>query len=276
MIIDQRGVAFSAEEVVLDKQPVPRENIAPVGEEREGGAVSAVHYDVPDFVRFANDFTSTAPGVDRLDFVRTDPTNAPTVVTLTVDQILSRKELNRVLAPIVLDAQRIYLVGGQIDQLLCATWLLRTRQRDRLIAAFQQRTRDDINANERAAIEQDATADLAAKLHRPPTQEELDKEVELRIEKLIAERQKDYVNDGLRDDLHDALAPFLRFDLAPEELIDLQQRGVFALDGKEIIVRHNKDGTETPYYRDHPDGDPRDNLLSLPHYAFPYVPPPPP
>jgi hypothetical protein len=92
----------------------------------------------------------------------------------------------------------------------------------------------------------------------------------------IDERQKDYVNGGLRDDLHRALAPFLRFDLAPEELIDLQQRGVFALDGKEIIVRHNKDGTETPYYRDRPDGDPRDNLLSLPHYAFPYVPPPPP
>jgi hypothetical protein len=29
---DQRGVAFSAEEVVLDKQPVPREDIAPVSE----------------------------------------------------------------------------------------------------------------------------------------------------------------------------------------------------------------------------------------------------
>jgi hypothetical protein len=45
------------------------------------------------------------------------------------------------------------------------------------------------------------------------------------------------------------------------------------LEGKEIIVRHNDDGTTTPYYRDHPDGDPRDNLLSLPHYTPPYEPP---
>jgi WD40 repeat protein len=282
MIIDKKGIAFSAEEIVLDKKPVPREDIAPVGEERDSGAVSAVRYDVPDFVSFANDFTATAPGVDRLDFVRSDPANEPRIVTLTVDQVVERKELNRgkgerrVLAPIVLDAQRIYMVGGQIDQLLSATWRMRTQQRDRLINEFKQHTRDEINANERAAIEQDATADLTAKLGRAPTQEELDTEVELRIDKLVDERRKDYIDGALRDDVHDALAPFLRFDVASEELITLQQAGVFSLDGKEIIVRHNKDGTQTPYYRDHPDGDPRDNLLSLPHYAFPYVPPPPP
>jgi hypothetical protein len=274
MIIDMKGIAFSAEEVVLDKQPVPREDIAPVGEERDGGAVSAVRYDVPDFVRFADDFTATAPGVDRLDFVRADPTNQPTVVTLTVDQILERKDdnLRRVLAPIVLDAQRIYLVGGQIDQLLSATWRVRTQHRDRLIREFQDRERDKINANERAQIEQDVAADLGGSA----TPEEIAEEVERRIDKLVDERRKEYIDGALRDDLHEALAPFLRFDVAPEELIDLQQRGIFSLDGKEIIVRHNKDGTVTPYYRDHPDGDPRDNLLSLPHYAFPYVPPPPP
>ena len=262
MMIDMKGIAFSAEEVVLDKQPVPREDIAPVGEERDGGAVSAVRYDVPDFLRFANDFKPevTAPGVDRLDFVRADEVNEPTVVTLTVGQILERKELKRVLAPIVLDAKRIYLVGGQIDQLLCATWRMRTRERDRLIREFQDR--------ERAQIEQDVAADLGGSA----TPEEIAEEVERRID----ERRKEYIDGALRDDLHEALAPFLRFDVAPEELIDLQQRGIFSLDGKEIIVRHNKDGTETPYYRDHPDGDPRDNLLSLPHYAFPYVPPPPP
>ncbi|HEY9466502.1 MAG TPA: hypothetical protein VIR54_25575, partial [Vicinamibacterales bacterium] len=274
MIIDKKGIAFSAEEVVLDKQPVLREDIAPVGEERDGGAVSAVRYDVPDFLSFANDFKPevTAPGVDRLDFVRADEVSEPTVVTLTVGQILERKELKRVLAPIVLDAQRIYLVSGQIDQLLCATWRMRTRERDRLIREFQDRERDEINANERAQIEQDVAADLGGSA----TPEEIAEEVERRIEKLVDERRKEYIEGALRDDLHEALAPFLRFDVAPEELIDLQQRSIFSLDSKEIIVRHNKDGTETPYYRDHPDGDPRDNLLSLPHYAFPYAPPPPP
>ena len=233
-----------------------------------------MRYDVPDFLSFANDFKPevTAPGVDRLDFVRADEVSEPTVVTLTVGQILERKELKRVLAPIVLDAQRIYLVSGQIDQLLCATWRMRTRERDRLIREFQDRERDEINANERAQIEQDVAADLGGSA----TPEEIAEEVERRIEKLVDERRKEYIEGALRDDLHEALAPFLRFDVAPEELIDLQQRSIFSLDSKEIIVRHNKDGTETPYYRDHPDGDPRDNLLSLPHYAFPYAPPPPP
>ena len=57
-------------------------------------------------------------------------------------------------------------------------------------------------------------------------------------------------------------------------MIRLQGQRIFVIDGKEIIVRHNKDGTETPYYRDHPDRDPRDNLLALPKYSFPYEPPP--
>jgi WD40 domain-containing protein len=277
MVIDKKGIAFSAEEIVLDKQPVPREDIAPVGEGRDGGVVSAVRYDVPDFLDFVDDFRPevTAPGVDRLHFVRSDEVNEPRVVTLTIDEIVERKDdkLRRVLAPIVLDAQRIYMVGGQIDQLLSATWLLRTRHRDRLINEFKRRTRDDINANERAQIEQDVIADLGG----GATAEEIAEEVELRIDKLVDDRRKEYIDGALRDDLHHALAPFLRFDLAPEELIELQQKhGIFSLDGKEIIVRHNADGTKTPYYRDRPDGDPRDNLLSLPHYAFPYVPPPAP
>jgi WD40 repeat protein len=270
MIIDQRGIAFSAEEIILDKQPVPIEVIAPVGEERDGGTVSAIRYNVPDFLSPSNAFPpATAPGVDRLDFVRTDPMNEPTVVTLTVDQILERKESKRIIALIVLDAQRIFMVGGQIDQLLSATWRMRTQQYNRVISEFQQRERDEINTNERAQIEQDVAADLGG----GATPEEITEEVERRIDKLVDERRKEYIGDDgdLRNDLHEALAPFLRFDVAPEELVDLQRRGIFSLDGKEIIVREGM-----PYYRDHPDSDPRDNLLSLPHYAFPFVPPPPP
>jgi hypothetical protein len=221
MIIDQRGIAFSAKEIVLDKQPMAPEDIAPVAEDRDAGFVSQISYDIPDLASFARDITATGPGVDRLAFLLADPANQPTVVTLKVGQILERKKSKRVLAPIVLDAQRIFMVGGQIVQLLCATWRMRTQQRDRLIRAFKERDDDD-------------------------------------------ERLKENINGDLRDDLYEALAPFLRFDVAPEELIDLQQRGIFALDGKEIIVLHNDDGTETPYYRDHPDSDSRDTLLRCP------------
>jgi hypothetical protein len=40
-----------------------------------------------------------------------------------------------------------------------------------------------------------------------------------------------------------------------------------------VIVRQNADGTTTPYDRDRPDGNPRDNLLALRHYTPPYRPP---
>jgi hypothetical protein len=73
--------------------------------------------------------------------------------------------------------------------------------------------------------------------------------------------------------LENAIARTLRLDLTPEELIEQQLAGALILADKEIIVRHNQDGSTTPYYRDHPDGDPRDNLLSLPHYTPPYQPP---
>ena len=276
MVIDQLGMAFTAKELVLDKQPVPPVDTAPRDEVRDNGVVTAIRYEVPDIdEEMAIGFEAKGPGVDRLDFVRADPVNEPTLVTLTLDQIVDRKAQKRVLAPIVLDAQRINMFEGQIAQLLCITWRIRTDQRNRLIGEFQRSAREDIETNELTEIEQKARKALTEKLHRPPTPEELGKEVELRIQSRIAELQKAYEDDGLRKDLHAALAPLLHFDLAPEELIALQEPGIFSLDGKEIIVRDNRNGTRTPYYRDHPDGDPRDNLLSLPHYTLPYAPPPP-
>ena len=127
-----------------------------------------------------------------------------------------------------------------------------------------------------ATLVADVTDELTQKLGRAPTQQELDEAVQAKVETLVADAKKAYEEGALRQDLDDAIAPLLRFDLLPEEMIALQKLGVLTLDGKEIIVRHNKDGTETPYYRDRPDGTFRDNLLALKHYSFPYVPPPPP
>lgn len=263
VIIDKRGIAFAGTGLALDKQPQIRDDISPADEARDVEGVSAIRYDVPDFVQFAADFEAKGPGVDRLDFVRTDPVNQPTLVTLTLDQILDRKAQKRVLAPIVLDARRIFLDGGQIDQLLCCTWRIRTQERNRLINAFRARRHDEIEAEVRAEF---------AALGQTPTEEEVAAETDARFEATITDEQKEYEGGALREDLHTALAPLLRFDVAPEELVALARAGIFALDGKEIIVRHNKSGVVTPYYRDRPDGDPRDNLLSLPHYSLPYTP----
>src|SRR5262249_664341 len=85
LINAQRGIAFTAEALPLDKQPVLQTDIAPRDEVRENGVITGIRYEVPDFVRQAREndnFTATGPGVDRLDFTRTDPVNEPTLVTL--------------------------------------------------------------------------------------------------------------------------------------------------------------------------------------------------
>jgi hypothetical protein len=151
---------------------------------------------------------------------------------------------------------------------------VRTQERNRLVAARVRQRKQEIDAD-MATLVADVTDELTQKLGRAPTQEEIDEAVKLKVETLVDEAKKAYEEGALRQDLDDALAPLLRFDLRPEEMIELQKLGVLTLDGKEIIVRRNKDGTETPYYRDHPDGTFRDNLLALKHYAFPYVPPAP-
>ena len=275
MVIDDAGIAFTGVDLVLDKQPVLQDDVAPYDEVRGNlGKITGIRYEVPDFVAQQSSIEAKGPGVDRMDFTRDDPLNEPRLVTLALEQIDERKAAQRILAPIVLDARRINMFGGQIDQLLCTTWRIRTQQRNRVLGEWEQQERADIAANELAGIEQDATDDLTQELGHAPSAEELAAEVELRIQSLIADRRKIYEDGALRDDLHEALAPLLHFDVLPDELITLQERGVFTLEGKEIIVRHNENGTVTPYYRDRPDGDPRDNLLALPHYSTPYVPPP--
>jgi hypothetical protein len=85
--------------------------------------------------------------------------------------------------------------------------------------------------------------------------------------------QPAFEENGLPALVDAAGAQVLRFDLAPEELVQRQVAGVLLLDGKEVIVRRNADGTTTPYYRDRPDCTPLDNLLALPQYTPPYQPP---
>jgi WD40 repeat protein len=277
MVIDDLGIAFEGANLVLDKQPVPREDVAPREEVRQMGNVVGIRYEIPDFVALQDvgEFEATGPGVDRMHFTRDDPAGEPTLVTLTIDEILERKAANRILAPVVLEARRINMFEGQIDQILSITYRVRTQQRNRLVDARVRERKEEIEAD-MATLVADVTDELTQKLGRAPTQEELDEAVQAKVETLVAEEKKAYEEGALRDDLDAALAPLLRFDLLPEEMIELQKLGVLTLDGKEIIVRHNKDGTVTPYYRDRPDGTFRDNLLALKHYSFPYVPPPPP
>jgi len=272
VVIDTLGIAFEGTGITLEKQPRPVNHVVIRDEERAVGSVTALRYRVSDFQTVARP-EANGPGRDRMGFSRADPVAEPTLVSLTDAQIAERIEANRILAPITYTPERIYVVANQIDGLLCLSRRERSEQRQRLIDVFRLATENEIREEEGDEIREEVIAELEEQLGRPPTDEEIDEAFTTRLRQLIAQRQPAFEENELPDLLAAAVAQVLRFDLAPEELIARQLAGALLLEGKEIIVRHNDDGTTTPYYRDHPDGDPRDNLLSLPHYTPPYEPP---
>ncbi|HYH42485.1 MAG TPA: hypothetical protein VD867_10905, partial [Burkholderiales bacterium] len=274
VIIDDAGIAFAASDLALKRVPVPQTDVAIRGVEREGGEVTAIHFEVPDFEQLAHRFEQTGPGVDRRSFIRRDVLNAPTIVTLTLAEVLARKAERRVPAPILLEARRIHLAQGRIEHLLCITWRERSVERRRLIREFQQNAREGVIAGELSAIKTAAEAALIARLNRTPSREEREGEIQRRIEGRVAVLQATYEEVSLPGELDAALAPLLRVELAPRELAALQKEGIAVLDGKEIIYRKDANGTPVPYFRDHPDAIKKDNLLALPRYSPPYAPPP--
>lgn len=280
--VDQFGIAFEGTALRLGKQPSPVNHAVIRDEERSAaGAITALRYRIADFGNHQADFEAAAPGVDRMAFRRADPLNDPTLVSLTDAQIAERigdePDERRILAPITYTAERIHLVDNQIDQLLCLSRIERGEQRRLVIDAFRDAIEGEVRTDEGVDILDQVTEQLEQDLGRPSTPQEtaeaFDKRIDERVQELFDERFPDFEENDLPDELDAAIAQVLRFDLAPEEMIERQRAGVVLLDGKEIIVRENADGTITPYYRDHPDGDPADNLLSLPHYSPPYAPP---
>lgn len=272
VVIDDQGISFESEGIRLNRRPVPIDHVVIRNEERTNeGVISGFQYRVLDFLRITDDLEALAPGTDRMAFSSGD-SNGELLVTLTTEQILERIEAKRLLAPISFIPKRIHLVNNQIDDLLCISFREKEELRRDLIDQYKARTRtsliDAIGGILRIALAEE----LELSLGRPPTEEELDKAFDKRLDELIA--LPVFIENLLPDELEDAIVQVLRFDLSPEEFVEHQLAKILVIDGKEIIVRHNQDGTETPYFRDRPDGDLKDNLLSLPHYSPPYEPPP--
>jgi hypothetical protein len=274
VVVDRAGIAFQAARLALDKGPIPVDHVVIRDEGRTAGSVDSLRYRVNDFKKHRADFDSVAPGTDRMQYPRADPIADPLLISLSDAQIAERIAARKLFAPITYTAERIYLVEGQIDALLVLSRLERKEQRLAVIDAFRKEVFTVIARLFGNQIRADIEADLTDALGRPPTQKEVTEEFNARINALIDLLVPGFEDQVLPGLLDNAVARTLRFDLAPEELIRQQLAGALILDGKEIIVRHNQDGSETPYYRDHPDGNPRDNLLSLPHHTPPYQPPP--
>jgi hypothetical protein len=274
VVVDRDGIAFVAAHLALDKKPVPVDHVVIRDEERRNGSVSALRYRVSDFNRITADLEALAPGTDRLDYARSDPAGEPTLVSLTPDQLAERIPEKKLLAPLTYTAERIHLVEGQIEHILALSSREPGELSDAIIRDFRARMRAFIVAEFGDAIREQVTQQLEEDLGMPPTQEQITDAFNAHVNLVIDGLIPGFKSQLLPGLLRAAVARTLRFDLRPEELIAQQQAGVLVLDGVEIIVRHNANGTVTPYYRDHPDADPRDNLLAKRHYTPPYVPPP--
>jgi AcrR family transcriptional regulator len=270
IVIDKQGFAFDATDLVLDKEPVPVNHVVIRDKLLSGNRINALRYRVADFTRITDDLEATAPGRDRMAFSRSDPDNEPTLVDLTLEQIAERIDAERILAPITYTPERIHLVNNQIDHMLTISRRERGEAERRLINRFRNEQRE-ILLNVFSALEQTIREELENELGRPPTDEEVEEAIDAFLDPALDSLQTLFEKSDLPPLLEEEVLRNLRLELAPEQYVTLQNAGILIIDGKEIIIRRNKDGTTTPYFRDHPDADPRDNLLSLPTYSPPFV-----
>jgi hypothetical protein len=281
-VIDSRGIAFEAARLALDKEPTPEDHVVIRDEDRSAGVVTGLRYRVRDFDDhntdvddIVADFRAIAPSTDRLDYARSDPIANPSLVSLTLEQLALRIPEKKVLAPLIYTAERISMFEGQVDQILVLTRRERVEAKERVENRFRARQRDFIEAEYGNEIRLIVTSLLENELGRQPTNQEVQVAFDAHVSSVIDGMIRAFRRYQLPYLLEAAIARTLRFDLSPEEFTELQHAGILVLDGMEMLVRHNADGTQTPYYRDHPDGNPRDNLLAKRHYSHPYVPPGP-
>ena len=281
-VIDSQGITFEAARLALDKEAVPEDHVVIRDEDRTDGAVTGLRYLVWDFNAHNTDVNGTvadfrafAPSTDRLEYERSDPIAAPSLVSLTLEQLAVRIPEKKVLAPLVYNAERISMLGGQVDQILVLTSRERAEAREQVEVRFRAQQRAFIEDESGDIIRLLVTAVLENELGRQPTDEEVADAFNAHVTYVVNGMMRGFRRYQLPYLLDAAIARVLRFNLTPAEFIELQRAGILVLDGMEMLVRHNADGTETPYYRDHPDGNPRDNLLAKRRYSHPYVPPGP-
>lgn len=276
-IIDDRGFAFVAPSAILDRKARALSGMVIRDEDRTNNLVTGLRFRVNGFEELLEEFELEAPGADRRPFTRSDSAGEPDLVSLTILEVIARKDEDRILAPQKLFVKQIHKVGNQIDQLLCITEREVAEQRAGLLSEFRRARRAEIVDGEGDEIREEARAALLAELGREPTAAELQRRFDALVNARLAERigplQAAYEEGPLAADLELAVARILRFDLPPMNFISLINEKIVAIDGIEIRVRSDADGNLTFYVRDIPDGNPDDNLLSLPTYTPPYVPP---
>lgn len=226
---------------------------------------TGLRYRVADAPSHAAELTALAAGTDRRDFTWRSNQSEPTLVDLTVDQIVARFGERRLLKDLAYVAKRVHLEQGQVNGILAISQREIRETRNRVLSRFDQARRAEIAASDGAQIRMDVTAEFAD-AGIVPTPEAF----EARVAQIIAERAaplvEAYREGRLEADVEVALEPQLRLRMAPEYFGALQKKGVLHLEELELITMRAPGHAGFMYYRDHPDGGPRDNLLARPRY----------
>ena len=274
VVVDHAGIAFVGASLALDKKPVPVDHVVIRDEDRLCRTLSGLRYRINDYRALTEaDLNRFAPGTDRLSYVAPQPLETPPLLSLTLaeiaDRIATKRFWRRLSTP--LSASTCSSTDRSSSWRSARESVPSSRIRSNAHSAT--RCGNSIFAQFGVTIRAQREAELTQSLGRPPTAQELNAAVDAHVNRIVDGLMTDFRRDLLPDLLDAAVARALRFDLRPDELIELQQAGALTLEGVEILVRHNADGTDTPTTPTHPDADPRDNLLALRTYAAPYQPP---
>ncbi len=231
------------------------------------GAVSGMRYFIADYEKVKTDGQMLAPGTHRRSFAQSSD-EEPELWPLTLDEFESRLEDPEgplVLAKIPYFQAYVYIRGHQIDQALCISGTEIEALQGRIRSEVRESAYAGIKAHDGAAITQEVMNDLGP----GATQDEIDAEVETRIQKkLKAAMDKYHSPSPLRLARDGSMEPLLRFDLAPEELVMLQDKKVISLDDGQLKTIHGRKVSD--YSRDvahyGPEEEDDDNLLARPRY----------
>jgi hypothetical protein len=231
------------------------------------GEVSGMRYFIADYEKVLEESVMLAPGTSRRSFTPA-VAEEPSLWPLTLEEFEARlrdPEGKLVLANIPYFQAYVYIRGHQIDQVLCLSGTEVEALQNQIRSEARQRGYDRIKLNEGDAILAEVTDDLGPSA----TQEEIDAEVERRIQKKLKKvMDKYHAPSALRLARDGSMEPLLRFDLAPEELVMLQDKKILSLnDGQLKLIRGRKVLSHTRDIPHHgPEEEDDDNLLSRPRY----------
>ena len=256
------GQAFVGRQLVPPVETYIRDEV------RDGsGVITGLRYFIADFEKVREESVMLAPGVSRRTFTPASEAE-PELWPLTLEEFKQRlddPEGPLVLAKIPYFQAYVYIREHQIDQFLCLSGFEIEALQARIRAEIREQGYNHIKAVEGPAITQEVMADLGP----TATQEEIDAEVEKRIQKKLKKAMDKYHSPSpLRLARDGSMEPLLRFDLAPEELVMLQDKKVLVVDSGELKTIH---GRKVPNYirdiRGHGgEEEDDDNLLSRPRY----------